>query len=144
MQVMTARTTSSAPSVRYACARIPVAAAVGFLAHDLAGRTGQGAPAGAAAGAAGPGAEADRIRTALLAAVSCLRSPDLRVTAADQDELLATGEESLGLLSRLAATLLDVTRLQAGAWSVFPRPADLEEIIACSLAGLGPSGRRCG
>jgi two-component system sensor histidine kinase KdpD len=101
-------------------------------------------------------AEADRMRAALLAAVShdlrsplaaaaaavnCLRSPDLQLTAADQDELLATADESLGLLSRLAATLLDVTRLQAGAPSVFPRPADLEEIITCSLVGLGPSGR---
>jgi two-component system sensor histidine kinase KdpD len=36
-----------------------------------------------------------------------------------------------------AASLLDVTRLQAGARSVFPRPADLEEIIGCALAGLG-------
>jgi two-component system, OmpR family, sensor histidine kinase KdpD len=78
---------------------------------------------------------------AATAAVSCLRSPDLQLTAADQDELLATAEESLDLLSRLAATLLDVTRLQAGARSVFPRPADLEEIITCSLAGLGPSAR---
>jgi len=34
-----------------------------------------------------------------------------------------------------------VTRLQAGARSVFPRPADLAEIIAGSLAGLGPAGR---
>ena len=75
------------------------------------------------------------------AAVSCLRLPDLQLTTADQDELLATAEESLGLLSRLAGTLLDATRLQAGARSVFPRPADLEEIITCSLAGLGPSGR---
>jgi two-component system sensor histidine kinase KdpD len=132
------------------------AAVVGFLAHGVAGRTEQGARVAAAAGAAGPAAEADRMRAALLAAVShdlrsplaaaaaavsCLRSPDLQVTAAEQDELLATAEESLDLLSRLAASLLDVTRLQAGARSVFPRPADLEEIIACSLAGLGPSGR---
>lgn len=133
-----------------------IAAMIGFFAHDAAGRTEQGARATAAAGAAGPTAEADRIRAALLAAVghdlrsplaaaaaavSCLRSPDLQLAAADQDELLATAEESLDLLSRLAATLLDVTRLQAGVRSVFPRPADLEEIIACSLAGLGPSGR---
>jgi two-component system sensor histidine kinase KdpD len=131
-----------------------VAAVVGFLARDVAGRTGRGTRA--AAGAAGPAAEADRMRAALLAAVShdlrsplaaaaaavsCLRSPDLPLTTADQDELLATAEESLDLLSRLAATLLDVTRLQAGARSVFPRPAGLEEIIECSLAGLGPSGR---
>jgi two-component system sensor histidine kinase KdpD len=133
-----------------------VAAVGGLLAYDVAGRTGQSARAAATAGAAGPAAEADRMRAALLAAVShdlrsplaaaaaavsCLRSPDLQLTAADQDELLATAEESLDLLSRLAATLLDVTRLQAGARSVFPRPADLEEIIACSLAGLGPSAR---
>jgi K+-sensing histidine kinase KdpD len=131
-----------------------VAAMVGFLARDVAGRTEQGTRA--AAGATGPAAEADRMRAALLAvvshdlrsplaaaaaAVSCLRSPDLQLTAADQDELLTTAEESLDLLSRLAATLLDVTRLQAGARSVFPRPADLEEIIECSPVGLGPSGR---
>ena len=131
-----------------------VAAVVGFLAHDVADRTEQGTQA--AAGAAEPTAEADRMRAALLAAVShdlrsplaaataaisCLRSRDLQLTDADQDELLATAEESLDLLSHLAATLLDVTRLQAGARSVFPRPADLEEIIVCSLAGLGRSGR---
>ena len=132
------------------------AAVAGFLVHRVAGRSGQGARAAATADAAGPIAEADRMRAALLAAVShdlrsplaaaaaavsCLRSPDLQLTDADQDELLATAEESLGLLSRLAATLLDVTRLQAGARSVFPRPAGLEEIITCSLGGLGPSGR---
>jgi two-component system, OmpR family, sensor histidine kinase KdpD len=131
-----------------------VAVVVGFFAHDVAGRTEQGTRA--AAGATGPTAEADRMRAALLAAVShdlrsplaaaaaavsCLRSPDLQLTAADRDELLTTAEESLDLLSRLAATLLDVARLQAGARSVFPRPADLEEIIECSLVGLGPSGR---
>jgi two-component system, OmpR family, sensor histidine kinase KdpD len=102
------------------------AAVAGFVARDVAG---------------GATAAADRMRAALLAAVSCLRSPDLQLAAADRDELLATAEESLDLLSRLAASLLDVTRLQAGARSVFPRPADLEEIIAGTLAGLGRSGR---
>jgi two-component system, OmpR family, sensor histidine kinase KdpD len=75
------------------------------------------------------------------AAVSCLRSQDLQLTAADQDELLATAEESLDLLARLAATLLDVTRLQAGARSVFACPADLGEIIGRALTGLGPQAR---
>jgi two-component system, OmpR family, sensor histidine kinase KdpD len=77
-------------------------------------------------------------------AVIALRSTRAPVTTdvlAFLAAAVATAEESLGLLSRLAATLLDVTRLQAGARSVFPRPADLEEIITCSLAGLGPSGR---
>ena len=51
-----------------------VAAVVGFLAHDVTGRTEQGTRA--AAGAAGPVAEADRMRAALLVAVSHdLRSP---------------------------------------------------------------------
>jgi two-component system sensor histidine kinase KdpD len=52
------------------------------------------------------------MRAALLAAVSHdLRSP------------LAAAEESLDLLSRLATSLLDVARLQAGARSVFPLAA---------------------
>jgi two-component system sensor histidine kinase KdpD len=113
-------------------------------------------PAGEADRMAGPADEADQMGVLLLAAVShdlrsplaaaraavsCLRSQDLQLTAADQDELLAAAEESLDLLSRLAAGLLDVTRLQAGAGSVFPRPADLEKIIGSALAGLAPHAR---
>ena len=101
-------------------------------------------------------AEVDRGRAALLAAVSHdLRTPlaaakaavsglgsrDLRLSAADRDELLATAEESLDQLTQLAASLLDVSRLQAGAQAVFPRPADLGQIIADSLDSLGPQGR---
>ena len=76
--------------------------------------------------------------TAAKAAVSCMRSADIQLTAADQDELLATAEESLDLLTNLVASLLDVSRLQAGALPVFPRPADLQEIIVRSLGGIGP------
>jgi two-component system sensor histidine kinase KdpD len=78
---------------------------------------------------------------AATAAVSGLRVPDTELTAADRDELLDTAGESLELLSRLAASLLDLTRLQAGARPVFPRPSDLEEIITHALAGLGAPGR---
>ena len=100
--------------------------------------------------------EADRGRAALLAAVSHdlraplaaakaavsgLRSLGDRLTAEDQAELLATAEESLDLLGHVAASLLDVSRLQAGALAVFPRPADLGEIVADSLDGLGPQER---
>jgi two-component system sensor histidine kinase KdpD len=100
--------------------------------------------------------EADRGRAALLAAVSHdlraplaaakaavsgLRSRDARLTADDREELLASAEESLDLLAHLAASLLDVSRLQAGALAVFPRPADLGEIVADSLDALGPPGR---
>ncbi len=100
--------------------------------------------------------EADRGRAALLAAishdlraplaaakaaVSGLRSLGDLLTAEDQAELLATAEESLDLLAHVAASLLDVSRLQAGALAVFPRAADLGGIVADSLDGLGPQGR---
>jgi two-component system sensor histidine kinase KdpD len=110
----------------------------------------------AAAEAARPIAEADRMRTALLAAVShdlrtplasakaavsSLRSLDIELTEEDHDELLATADESLDRLTHLVDNLLDMSRLQAGAMSVFPRPADLEEIIARSLDDIGPQAR---
>jgi two-component system sensor histidine kinase KdpD len=100
--------------------------------------------------------EADRGRTALLAAVSHdlraplaaakaavsgLRSRDARLTANDREELLAIAEESLDLLGHLASSLLDVSRLQAGALAVFPRPSDLGEVVAASLDALGPQAR---
>ena len=43
----------------------------------------------------------------------------------------------MGLLARLAASLLDVSRLQAGALPVVPYPADLGQIITRSLGDLG-------
>jgi two-component system sensor histidine kinase KdpD len=110
----------------------------------------------AAARAARPIAEADRMRTALLAAVShdlrtplasakaavtSLRSDDVQWAAEDYDELLATADESLDKLTRLVENLLDMSRLQAGAVAVFPRPADLAEIVARSLDDLGPGGK---
>jgi two-component system sensor histidine kinase KdpD len=110
----------------------------------------------AAAEAARPIAEADRMRTALLAAVShdlrtplasakaaitSLRATDVQWAAEDHDELLATADESLDKLAHLVDNLLDMSRLQAGALAVFPRPADLAEIVARSLDDLGPAGR---
>jgi two-component system, OmpR family, sensor histidine kinase KdpD len=106
----------------------------------------------AEAEAAKPIAEADRMRTALLtavshdlrsplasakAAVTSLRSPDVHWTRADRDELLATADESLDRLSRLVDNLLDMSRLQAGALSLFPRPVAVDEIVARSLDDLG-------
>ena len=110
----------------------------------------------AEAEAARPIAEADRMRTALLAAVShdlrtplasakaavtSLRSDDVQWGAEDHAELLATADESLDKLGHLVDNLLDMSRLQAGALSVFPRPADLEEIVARSLDDLGPAAK---
>jgi two-component system sensor histidine kinase KdpD len=75
------------------------------------------------------------------AAVSCLRCRDLQLTPEDHGELLATADESLDRLSQLVASLLDASRLQAGALPVFPRPADLGEIVARSLDAIGPQAR---
>lgn len=72
------------------------------------------------------------------AAVSCLRSHHLELTAEDHDELLAAADESLDQLTHLADSMLDVSRLQAGSLPVFPRPSDLGEIIASSLSDVGP------
>jgi len=110
----------------------------------------------AEAEAAKPIAAADRMRTALLAAVShdlrspiasakaavtSLRSEDIAWDDADTAELLATADESLDRLTHLVGNLLDMSRLQAGALSLFPRPSGLDEIIARSLDDLGPAGR---
>jgi len=111
----------------------------------------------AEAEAARPIAEADRMRTALLtavshdlrtplasakAAVTSLRSPDVTWSAADREELLATADESLDKLSRLVGNLLDMSRLQAGAMSVFCRPTGLDEVVAAALDQLGPASRK--
>jgi two-component system sensor histidine kinase KdpD len=100
--------------------------------------------------------EADRGRAALLAAVSHdlrgplaaakaavsgLRSRDACLTVEDCAELLAAAEESLDLLGHLTASLLDVSRLQAGALAVLSRPSDLGGIVADSLDTFGPQAR---
>jgi two-component system, OmpR family, sensor histidine kinase KdpD len=110
-----------------------------------------------AAAAAEPLAEADRMRTALLSAVSHdLRSPLASATAAvdslsnsaiqwtpeQRADLIATAKESLDQLSRLVDNLLDMSRLQAGALSVFPQPTRLDEVVPLALDSLGPSAAK--
>jgi len=110
-----------------------------------------------AAAEAEPLAEADRTRTALLAAVShdlrsplasakaavtALRSPDVPWRADQRGELLATADESLDRLTRLVDNLLDMSRLQAGALAVHPRPVGLDDILPHVLDELGPTGRK--
>ena len=128
-----------------------VALAVSFLGFRAARRSRRAARS--AAEAARRVAEADRMRAALLAtlshdlrsplaaakaAVSGLRAADVRLTADDRGELLAAADESLDQLTRLAASLLDMSRLQAGKLSVFPRPAVLGDIVAHALDDVGP------
>ncbi|WP_328808085.1 sensor histidine kinase [Nonomuraea antri] len=100
-----------------------------------------------------PLAEADRMRTALLAAVShdlrtplsaakaaveSLRSHDVAWSPEDRDELLATADESLDRLDRLVANLLDMSRLQAGVLGLSPQPVALEEVVPRAIDDLGP------
>ncbi|WP_150239488.1 DUF4118 domain-containing protein [Nocardiopsis quinghaiensis] len=109
------------------------------------------------AATAGPLAEADRMRTALLAAVShdlraplasakasvtSLRSREVRFSEEVQAELLATADESLDRLSRLVTDLLDMSRLQAGVLGVTVTDLSLRESVFSALDELG--GQGCG
>ncbi|GLX09053.1 sensor histidine kinase KdpD [Microbispora sp. NBRC 16548] len=100
-----------------------------------------------------PLAEADKMRTALLAAVShdlrtplasaraaveSLRATDVDWSPDDREELLATADESLYKLDRLVANLLDMSRLQAGVLGLSLQPVALEEIVPRSIDDLGP------
>ncbi|MGH3650666.1 MAG: ATP-binding protein [Acidimicrobiia bacterium] len=96
-------------------------------------------------------AETDRLRTALLSAVSHdLRTP-LATIKASLTSLIETGvewtpeqtrsfvEAALGeteRLNRLVGHLLDASRVQAGAVHVFFRPVGLDEVVAAALSGL--------
>ncbi|MGZ4461187.1 MAG: DUF4118 domain-containing protein, partial [Nocardioidaceae bacterium] len=101
-----------------------------------------------AAAAAVPLAAANRLRTALLAAVghdlrtplaaakaavTSLRGSDVDWTPDEREELLATADSSLDRLARLVDDLLDLSRLQAGALDVVVRPFGLEEVVALAL-----------
>ena len=139
-----ARTSAWASNAATPGAFLTVAVLVSLLASRAARRARQAAAAIAVADqgrAALLGAVSHDLRTPLAAAkaaVSGLRSYEFPLTAEDHDDLLATADESLNLLTHLATGLLDMTRLQAGAVPVFPRPADLGEITMRSLAGLQP------
>jgi two-component system, OmpR family, sensor histidine kinase KdpD len=97
-------------------------------------------------------AEVDRLRTALLnavshdlrtplasakAAVGTLRTPDLALSDEDRAELLATAEESLDRLSGLVENLLDMSRLQAGSLALAIQPIDVADVISAALTSLG-------
>jgi two-component system, OmpR family, sensor histidine kinase KdpD len=97
-------------------------------------------------------AEGNRMRTALLAAVShdlrtplasikasvsSLRQTDVQWTAADQSDLLATIEENADRLDGLIGNLLDMSRLQTGSLQPFLRPTAIDEVAPVALRGLG-------
>ncbi|MFF3036652.1 DUF4118 domain-containing protein [Arthrobacter citreus] len=98
-----------------------------------------------------PLAAADRVRTALLAAVghdlrrpltaataavTSLRAQDVAWSEKDREELLATAEESLQTLSTLVTSLLDVSRLQAGVLAVSLAPLEAADAVLPALEEL--------
>ncbi len=99
--------------------------------------------------------EADRLRTALLAAVghdlrtplssataavSSLRSTDVDWSDKDRDELLETAEISLHRLADLVSALLDASRLQAGVLPIALSAVGLDEVVPIALDELGLGG----
>jgi two-component system, OmpR family, sensor histidine kinase KdpD len=107
------------------------------------------------AAAVGALSEVDKLRTALLSAVShdlrsplasakaavdSLRSREVQFSEADRDELLATAGESLDRLGRLVDNLLDMSRLQAGALAMSPQRFNLSDVIARAVDDLDEGG----
>ena len=96
-------------------------------------------------------AETDRLRTALLHAVShdlrtplaalkasvtSLRQTDVAWRAEEEAEFLATMEEETDRLNALVGNLLDLSRLETGALTVQSRPLGLEEVVPAVVAHL--------
>ena len=101
-------------------------------------------------------AEGNRMRTALLAAVShdlrtplasikasasSLRQTDVQWTEADQAALLATVEHNADRLDALIGNLLDMSRLHAGSLEPFLRPTAIDEVAPVALRGLDASAQ---
>ncbi|MDI3404766.1 sensor histidine kinase [Streptomyces cavernicola] len=96
-------------------------------------------------------AEGNRIRTALLAAVShdlrtplagikasvsSLRSDDVDWSEEDRAELLEGIEEGADRLDHLVGNLLDMSRLQTGTVTPLIRDTDLDEVVPMALGGV--------
>jgi len=110
-----------------------------------------------AAAEAAPLAEANKVRTALLAAVGHdLRTPlaaakaavsslliwDIDLPPDDRRELLMAADTSLDRLSALVDNLLDMSRLQTGALSIEVQPTAVDEVAARAVDDLGADHAR--
>ncbi|MER5897220.1 sensor histidine kinase KdpD [Streptomyces sp. NPDC001876] len=99
-------------------------------------------------------AEGNRIRTALLAAVShdlrtplaaikaavsSLRADDVAWSDEDEAEFLAAIEDGADRLDHLIGNLLDMSRLQTGTVTPLIREIDLDEVVPMALGGV-PEG----
>ena len=104
-------------------------------------------------------AEGDRLRTAILRAVSHdLRTPLASIKASvtslmqhdvdwsehDRDEFLATIEEEADRLNRMVGNLLDMSRLQSGTVEPGLRPVGLEEVVPRALVSISGEAAELG
>ena len=100
--------------------------------------------------------EGNRLRTALLAAVShdlrtplagikaavsTLRTPGVTWSRDDEADLLAAIEESADRLGAIIANLLDLTRLQTGAVNLVTQDVGLDDIVARTVRTLPDADR---
>ena len=102
-------------------------------------------------------AEANELRTALLAAVShdlrtplasikasvtSLLQPDVTLAETSREELLETIDEETDRLNNLVGNLLDMSRLQTGALELVSRAVGLDEVVPAALQSLGETSGR--
>jgi two-component system sensor histidine kinase KdpD len=101
-------------------------------------------------------AQGNRLRTALLAAVShdlrtplagikaavtTLRTSDVSWTPQERDELLAAIEESADRLGAIIANLLDLSRLQTGGIPPARHDVGLDDVVSSAMAAVHDEGR---
>jgi two-component system, OmpR family, sensor histidine kinase KdpD len=102
-------------------------------------------------------AEANELRTALLAAVShdlrtplasikasvtSLLQPDVTLAETSREELLETIDEETDRLNNLVGNLLDMSRLQTGALELVARAVGFDEVVPAALQSLGDTAGR--
>jgi two-component system sensor histidine kinase KdpD len=100
--------------------------------------------------------QGNRLRTALLAAVShdlrtplagikaavsTLRTPEVTWTPDERDDLLEAIEESADRLGAIIANLLDLSRLQTGGVTLVPDVVGLDDVVARAVVAM-PGGDR--
>jgi len=100
--------------------------------------------------------QGNRLRTALLAAVShdlrtplagikaavtTLRTPGIAWTPEDRDDLLGAVEESADRLGAIIANLLDLSRLQTGGVTLVSDLVGLDDVVSRAVVALPEGGR---
>lgn len=127
---------------------LTVSLVVSILVQLVARRAGEAARAAAQAEVL---AEGNRLRTALLSAVSHdLRTPlatikawltgllegDVTFTPAQVNEIMTAAVDEVDRLNALVGNLLDMSRLQTGAVTVHSRPLALDAVTAAAVHAL--------